>query len=211
MISIYILKSDGLDMTHIDTLPFGDAEKERLTAINSSAHKRESLGGLVALQRLLQKLGDTSEKRIMRASNGKPYFDGECPLPFGISHSQGISAAALGDAESGDIGFDIEVVRDSTDTRAIAERFFSAEEKIEFQKNGETAEAFFSVWTAKEAYAKLDGSGLSAYLSNNGFIKNDAYLSRLRLDVSGQRLMLSVACRTEGQTIRIFTDTGEIK
>ena len=211
MIKIYILNTEHLDEHMIDSLPFGESEKHRLTAMGSSKHKMESLGGLVALKRLFKKAG-APYTEICRNSRGKPYFSGDAPLPFGISHSNGIAAAALGDAECADIGFDLEIVRDGIDTDAIAKRYFSEKELGQLAKSDTPSDLFFSIWTAKEAYAKLDGRGLAAVISeNNEQTYENAYLYRLTADIGGQRAVLSVVCRSEGQAVQIFTDTEENK
>lgn len=210
MIKICILNTDILDEQLIDTLPFGETERQRLTAMDSSKHKRESLGGLIALKRLVEKSEGLSCTEILRDTRGKPRFSGENPLPFGISHSGGIAAAALGDTECVDIGFDLEAVRDDVRTAEIAERYFSETEKAEFEKNGRTTEAFFSIWTAKEAYAKLDGRGLADIVSKKKKqISENAYLYRLTADIGGRRVIMSVVCKCEGQPIQIFSDTEE--
>ncbi len=208
MITVYILQADTLELSQIEQLPFGEAEKARLSAIENSRYKKESLGGLIALYRLLKKRNISVTSQIIRHKNGKPCFEENNSLPFGISHSNGIAAAALGDGDCIDIGFDLEVVNDNVDTTGIASRFFNSDEQADFERSGKTVEAFYSIWTKKEAYAKLNGEGLSTILSDNLYSK-DAFLSRLKVDIGGKRVILSVACRSEGQAIQIFTDSEE--
>ena len=207
MITIYILQTDKLDLSLIEALPVGDVEKSRIAAIEHSQHKKESLGGLIALWRLLKKRGISLPPNIIRLQNGKPCFaDGS--MPFGISHSHTIAAAALGDADCESIGFDLEVLDNKVNTLDIASRFFSADEQSEFEKNGKTDEAFFSIWTAKEALAKLDGKGLSAILSDTKK-RSDIYISRLTVDIGDKRAVLSIACKSKDQPIQIFKDREE--
>lgn len=214
MIKVYILNTQSISDDKIlelsAQLPFGEAERIRLSAIESSKHKKESLGGLLALQRLVTKDTPDFEGEICRTTGGKPYFKDHPSLPFGISHSHGIAAAALGDSDCADIGFDLEVIDESADAQRIAERYFSSTEKRELEKNGNSAEAFFAVWTAKESYAKLDGRGLAAILSDKqAKMPENTYLSRLTVDVGGKRAIFSIVCRSQGQAIQIFSDSEE--
>ncbi len=213
MISVYILKTENLsensfyDLT--TSLPFGESEKARLTAIENSKHKWESLGGLVALDKLLKKIGAPCAY-ILRSSEGKPYFEGVKPLPFGISHSHGVAAAAIGSMLSDRIGFDIEIVNDNYDCEGIAKRFFSDDELKKYIESGNTADSFFSIWTAKEAYAKKDGQGLAAVLSQkNSHITRKPYCSTLKVDIDGRQLIMSVCSDIPDQPIQIFIDSEE--
>lgn len=219
MIRVYILrvsslmKEDFFDL--VDALPFGEDEKRRLLATSSSRHRWESLGGLVALDRLLHKCdGDFSEHStvITRASSGKPYFDSPTAPYFGISHSDGIAAAAIVDYKYGEIGFDIEVIDRKHDFSRIAKRYFTEEEKRQFASNKESAESFYSIWTAKEAYAKIDGRGLSALMADKAAqLMKSISLSRLSVDVGERRAVMSVCSYVAGQPVQIYTDSEVTK
>ena len=214
MIRVYILNTDRLSdesiFELIDTLPFGEAEKTRLLAINSSKHKRESLGGLLALSRLLDKCcADTSgfSTEIIRSPSGKPYFNSPNAPYFGISHSQGVAAAAIVDCKYGEIGFDVELVNEQYDFMRIAERYFDGNERAELERNGNSALSFFSLWTAKEARAKIDGRGLSALLSDRSkSISDGTFLTRLCVEVGDRQAVLSVCSYVAGQSVQIYKD-----
>lgn len=81
---------------------------------------------------------------------GKEFF-------VSISHSGDFVSAAVCDA---DIGIDIEVKRE------VKEEFLKRvlkEDELMFLNESENRElAFLKIWTAKEAYLKLNGEGLSA-------------------------------------------------
>ena len=211
MIKIYILDTEALHSQDfsalVDALPFGDGEKSRLMAIKSQKHKWESLGGLVALSRLLDKTPSDIPMsfEIYRAASGKPYFSSPAAPFFGISHSCGICAAAIVDCKYGEIGFDIEAVDGKYDPLRIADRFFSEEETEQVRKSKNPAETFFSLWTAKEATAKIDGGGLSSLILG-GNMRQSTHLSKLSVELSGRRVMMSVASYVADQPIQIFTD-----
>ena len=94
---------------------------------------------------------------------GKPYL--EAPrssedLDFNVSHSGGLAVFAVG---RNPMGVDVEAVRELSDMLPIAERFFSQDEVRDLRAipAAERAAAFFRCWTAKEAYIKARGEGLS--------------------------------------------------
>jgi 4'-phosphopantetheinyl transferase len=82
-------------------------------------------------------------------------------LAFNVSHSGDF--ALLGFAENGDIGVDIEKIRDDFDSEAIARRFFSEREQDQLSRlpADQRHPAFFRCWTRKEAFIKAMGEGLS--------------------------------------------------
>ncbi len=92
---------------------------------------------------------------------GKPYFR-EIPLYFSLSHSGAYVLLALSKDE---IGADLQK-KDKNAVRT-ARRFFSEAERAMLARceEEERDACFFSLWTQKEAYAKLTGEGLSASLS----------------------------------------------
>lgn len=109
-------------------------------------------GGEHALAWRLLELAAEREFRLRplpetaRAPGGKPYFPG-CPdLCFSLSHSHGAAVCAL---HHKPVGVDVEKLRP-------APRRLAA---------GMESEAFFRLWTAKEATIKRQGRGLAALLA----------------------------------------------
>jgi 4'-phosphopantetheinyl transferase len=94
---------------------------------------------------------------------GKPALAGAAPLSFNVSHSSG--AALIAVRAGGEVGVDLEQVRPFENDLGLAERFFCAAESAALQALGDDRrEAFFHVWTRKEAYLKAGGLGLSGGL-----------------------------------------------
>lgn len=96
---------------------------------------------------------------IARGKFGKPYFENAPWLHFSVSHSGDIWACALCRFE---VGIDIERVA-KRDHVSLAQRFFSTEE---IKHVSSDANAFYSVWTAKESYVKLLGTGIGGSFSH---------------------------------------------
>lgn len=88
---------------------------------------------------------------------GKPFVIGADGYDFSVSHS--VRAVAFAGVSSR-VGVDIERIRRRK--CGFSERFF-AENEIKFIEESETPdEAFFEIWTKKEAYSKMLGKGLAA-------------------------------------------------
>lgn len=85
--------------------------------------------------------------------NGKPQLKG---IYFNISHSNEIVICAVSD---NDIGCDIEMIKQ--EPKGVAERFFSKNEMMFLLNSNNREEAFYDIWTKKESYLKMVGSGLS--------------------------------------------------
>lgn len=91
--------------------------------------------------------------------HGKPFLL-NAEYPFSLSHSGKYIAFA---SSPFPIGIDIESVQKAD--LQIAESHFSPEE-LRFIQNHEQPElAFYQIWTAKEAYLKMTGDGLTVSLN----------------------------------------------
>jgi 4'-phosphopantetheinyl transferase len=111
------------------------------------------------------------EVRFRAAANGKPELAansdlGFCDLRFNLSHTEGVTVFAI--ARRRQVGVDVERIREDTNVMELAERFFSDQEVqwLRSQPASELVPSFFTCWTAKEAYIKAHGEGLSMPLSS---------------------------------------------
>lgn len=144
----------------IRALPFGQAERERLQRISHPLGFRQSLGGLIALQRLVQQQSFREPPIIGRTPNGKPFFLNDVLPSFSLSHSGEWAVACLGSPSDGSVGIDLEWVRPNRNLIQLSERFFSVSEQLFLRQSQQLAEDFYLLWTKKEAYAKLTGQGI---------------------------------------------------
>ncbi len=177
----------------ISSLPFGESEKTRLQAKKTLSTIRSSLSALICLNSLLSSFGINTENNdltIIRDAKGKPRFK-SLPLHFSISHSGGLAAVVLSDRN---IGVDVEYVDAHRNISAISKRFFSAEEHLRLCDSNSPAEDFFSLWTKKEALAKLTGEGLASVCRSDtlDIIKYD--FKEYSLFLHGRHARLSVCC-----------------
>jgi 4'-phosphopantetheinyl transferase len=99
------------------------------------------------------------------SDRGKPRLTADSTLQFNISHSE--AYALLGFTQDHLIGVDLEYQKPMTEAVKIAQRFFSPREFkiLEATPPKEQVQLFFRFWTAKEAYLKAIGTGLSGSLA----------------------------------------------
>jgi 4'-phosphopantetheinyl transferase len=95
------------------------------------------------------------------AANGKPSLVQPLSLQFNLSHSQDKAMYAVGADRS--LGVDLEFLRPVDHLIPISRRFFSEAELRWLEAETDNAQAlmFFRLWTAKEAYLKATGVGIS--------------------------------------------------
>ena len=95
---------------------------------------------------------------------GKPSL--QEPIQFNISHSHGWALFFF--SKEGPLGVDLEKIQTQKSGEDLAKRFFS-EEELKFLKSfdkEERPQAFFRLWTLKEAFIKAVGNGLSYPLNS---------------------------------------------
>lgn len=136
-------------------------------------------------------------------SSGKPCLinlvnmaslDNPYRINFNISHSRDISLIAV--ARNREIGIDVESLQPKNDLLQIARRYFSSEE-VEWLAAKPALElnaAFYRIWTAKEAYLKAVGTGLSGGLNSFTVRSNSTGLSRIEMRSNGDA-SISESCK----------------
>ena len=131
---------------------------------------------------------DLQTVKLRKGRYGKPYLARpySTRLHFNLSHSGGYGLAAF--TFGREIGADIEAVID-IEMVELAERFFSPPEVNALFNLGPTRrrEAFFQIWTRKEAYIKGLGLGLTAPLDAFGVsVAAEQPVRLVRSDLPGE-------------------------
>ncbi len=104
-----------------------------------------------------------SEIKFSITDLGKPFIENS-NLFFNVSHSK--NQALLAISKDGEVGVDIEYMKDLQDAITFSNYSFSDEEKAMIFKNKEIdKDVLFTFWTFKEAYIKATGTGLSVDIS----------------------------------------------
>ncbi len=145
---------------HFEVLP--EDERARAGRFHSELDKRRWMTGRAVLRVILGRyLGAAPETlRFQNGPWGKPGLPG-CPLRFNLSHSGG--AALLAVAWQHEVGVDIEARGRHFSPEELAPQVLSLRERAWLREHApeERRRAFLTLWTAKEAYVKATGQGLS--------------------------------------------------
>ena len=139
------------------------AEESRARRMGSPHRRREFLVARGALRRILAgALGiDPLAVPVVEGAHGKPSLaPGTGPaVGFNVSHSgdRFVVAVAIGMEP----GVDIERIRARRDLAGLARWSFSPAEQEEVAAAPEPMDAFYRVWSRKEAVIKADGRGIA--------------------------------------------------
>jgi 4'-phosphopantetheinyl transferase len=123
--------------------------------------RRRFLARRMALRQILGgELGiDPAHVAIGRGDQGKPHLLNHSDLLFNVSHSGAVGLLAV--SARGELGIDIEQVREVPHWTEIVREYFEASEQELLLRPERSARMFLSYWTRKEAVAKATGLGLS--------------------------------------------------
>ena len=147
-------------------------ERERATRFKFPAPRNQFVISRALLRRALGAYSrmDEREVRFRTTANGKPELAANSDLRFNLSHTQGATVFAV--IRHRQVGVDVERIRQDTNALELAERFFSRPEVewLRSQPASDLLASFFSCWTAKEAYIKAQGEGLSLPLGSFGVL-----------------------------------------
>lgn len=138
--------------------------RDRSRFVVSRGALRELLGGYLKIAPASVELAN-DEKRKPFVQAG-PHLSSQAPVRFNASHSESLAVFAF--SRELELGVDIEYIHRDIDFAAISERHFAPEERVELNQLASDArrEAFFRVWTRKEAYLKATGDGLRTSLGS---------------------------------------------
>lgn len=142
-------------------------EKERALRFYFEKDKISFTIARAFLKLIISKYQKVNPKDIKFTYNqyGKSYLDGS-NLYYNLSHSKDFSL--YGFSYLGELGIDIEFMKEKIDFKNIIKRFFSENEIKDFLTLPDflQREAFFNGWSRKEAYIKAVGRGLNIPLDS---------------------------------------------
>lgn len=143
--------------------------QERIEKYVFDKDKTISLFSELLMRKLISKKIDItfSEIKFGYNSYGKPYVIDANNYNFSISHSDNCIVFV---DDIYQIGIDVEHVLKNNN--AIAKSFFTANEIEYLYNSGDVINAFYDIWTSKEAYVKMLGLGLTIKLNSFDVLKN---------------------------------------
>ncbi len=148
----------------------------------SHAYKRMAAGRVLRRKALtIAAAGDISAKdwTFEKTSDGKPYIsDGLPKLSFSITHCDGATFVAVSPRYK--IGIDAEIVDGVIEDALMSDVLSIREhETLKNLPEDKRKSRFFELWTLKEAYTKLTGTGLAVDLKQIAFELNSQSLDSI--------------------------------
>jgi 4'-phosphopantetheinyl transferase len=146
-----------LQQTYMQLSP---SRKVRIDRLRRQEDKVRSLAAERLVYQLLKKHFGITAVKLLCKSSGQPYL-ADCPLHVSISHCEQAVACAVSHTP---VGIDMERIR-PIDLRLC--RHTCVPEEMEYLRAGERCgdqevfRRFFEIWTAKEAYYKKCGTGIT--------------------------------------------------
>ena len=152
-------------------IPFARTDKYTSQNINnnfpSTNAKNEFSIGLYFCSLILKKDFNNVAIKYVFNKSGKPSLESE-GCEFSISYTNDYVYIAM--ARDGVIGLDAEQIN-SIDLN-VSKEFMSESELIELEKSINKYEYFYKIWTLKEAYVKLIGTGIDSSIVDIEFIED---------------------------------------
>lgn len=146
-----------------------ESRRRKADRVYGPEQRRQSLAAGALLEYLLKKGKTKGPFFYGTTERGRPFLcssQGESRekegLYFSLSHTKGLAVCAVAPFP---VGIDAEYVRKGREK--IAKRFFHAEEQEYILSSQNPEECFFSLWTQKEAWAKLTDQPLADVLARN--------------------------------------------
>lgn len=143
-----------------------EEEKIRADGISNPALRKRFMVGRGMRRKMLSEVTGLPADQLVfdESADGKPRCTNVSGGDFNVSHSGDYVAVAVG---RGQIGVDLEQVRPVREMESIVERYFHRDEAVVWRSLDASLreEAFFVLWSAREASMKCVGLGLARGLS----------------------------------------------
>lgn len=161
------------------------AERQRADAFKFPHHRQRYIVAHACLRKTLADYVNLEPEKIVFTENPykKPLLKG---VEFNLSHSDTKMLLAIN--KSGPVGVDLEYIKPDIVNEGLAEISFSGHEYQSFLKlpKNKRVDAFFHLWTCKEAVIKAIGQGVYFGLENFSIDILDAKVLSIKNDDASQ-------------------------
>lgn len=180
--------------------------KGKIARFRFDKDKIRCLFAEVLLRYALQNRYDISDPMIGRDQYGKPYLADHPELFFNLSHSGEWVVCGIGEQKLG-----IDVERMEQIDLSIADDQFSREEAAYLSSlpKEEKLSSFYTIWTLKESFTKLDGRGLGIPLNSFSFDLSDGKIALSQKGEREERFQFQTRDLDELHKMSICVDAGE--
>jgi len=182
--------ADAQHLARAMTLLSG-AEKKRRAAFHTEKQQAEYALSHAMVRLVLSEYAPVRPEawEFQTGEKGKPEIAGpvlDTPLWFNLSHTDGFAVCVAGRVRQ--LGVDVENMSRKTSHEELAKRFFAPAEYEHLRALPPSGrrEAFFRIWTLKEAYVKAEGKGLSIPLDSFHFRFSGENSARVTLELNAE-------------------------
>lgn len=143
----------------------GEERAKAAGATNPAMRARFEIGRGLRRKMLADATGMAAEEiTFAESGDGKPCAVNAADWDFNVSHSGDFVVVTV---RRGQVGVDLEQIRPVREMESIVARYFHPEEAVAWNSlaPGLREEAFFALWSAREAAMKCAGLGLARGLS----------------------------------------------
>lgn len=159
MNKIYYIDITNINLKDIDLNLISDQRLNKANLLVEDRKKVQSLVSYLLLRYLFKKLNINLNEYNFSYINTKPFIK-ELNYHFSITHSHNIVAVIISEDE---VGVDAQMIDLSKNIPSLVKYTLSDNETFEFNNLDESQKPnyFYSKWVMKEAYFKMNGTGLT--------------------------------------------------
>lgn len=168
-----------------------EPRRARAERVRSNISKAELVAAELLRDYALHTVFGIEKPDIIQGEHGKPMLCGSEDKFFNVSHSGRFIVCTVSNVEC---GVDVECINHPHDLMNIAGLFFSLPEQNAIMMSADPSEAFCRLWTIRESYVKMRGTGFSmglkalncnfhrgkASISENGVSQTDAFFEEFK-------------------------------
>jgi 4'-phosphopantetheinyl transferase len=157
---VYLAQVGDLAPSLAEEAVLSAGERRRADAFGLLSLRRRFVWRRIILRRVIAaRLGcRPAEVDLQATPAGRPFVAGS-DLDVSVSHSRDVALIAVSGGRRR-IGVDVEAVVPMPDQQQIAEIALTSQERSELRRHDLSCEAFYRIWTCKEACLKAIGTGL---------------------------------------------------
>lgn len=203
MAEVRILRTDSLDPEKAEAYGLGEKRLAKIRMLHRHEDRQRSLGAGILLMEYMMANGRHPDE-IRTGPQGKPEADG---LFFSLSHSGRIAVLASAACE---IGCDAEEMKGLR--RSAALRSFSPREQEILRETEDAERMFYAIWTAKEAYLKMTGTGITVPLqeidvTRHGFVEDRGRQVPACFWQTQEENCMVTVCMRQSEEVHLFRNT----
>ncbi len=158
----------------------------------------------VTADALLRYVLGTGSYTVLQEKGAKPKIPERPDFHFNLSHAGRWVVIAWGE---GEVGVDVEQVRQDVDIHSLACRYFTQDEQA-YILESDSRRRFFELWTRKESYLKYLGTGLSKSLCSFSVLNGETGMEFWQRELPGRDWLC--LCSGEGEVAMEILDVRQL-